>query len=307
MGFGKLVFGFFLVGMGALLLGAALGYLPHGVWPWLARFWPVLLVGFGLALLANALKNALLGVFALALVAAAFVFGGWWISKHTEMGLPPTQATVINFTNPNIRMLRVKARAVGGSFAIHTQPGDPDEARMNAKSILGKDMIAHGYEAKDGVGYLVWPTTPIAGDMSLFGSIVDARLPERQRVSLRSSNYFAFGTINLREDALDEAEIKAISSSVRLAVGPLRPRMIHVHGLLSNVEITLPADAAARVEYDSPLTWHSFTNDFTEHVSGRVKGKAAFWTAEGKGPLTVIHVGGYLMRIRVQRQEPPKP
>jgi hypothetical protein len=152
MGFGKLAFGFFLVGMGALLLGAALGYLPHGVWPWLARFWPVLLVGFGLALLANALKNALLGVFALALVAAAFVFGGWWISKHTEMGLPPTQATVINFTNPNIRMLRVQARAVGGSFAIHTQPGDPDEARMNAKSILGKDMIAHGYEAKDGVG-----------------------------------------------------------------------------------------------------------------------------------------------------------
>ena len=307
MGFGKLAFGFFLVGMGALLLGAALGYLPHGVWPWLARFWPVLLVGFGLALLANALKNALLGTFALALVAAAFVFGGWWISKHTEMGLPPTQATVINLTNPGIRMLRVQERMVGGSFAIHTQPGDPHEAQMNAKSILGKDMIAHGYEAKDGVGYLVWPTTPIAGDLSLFGSIVDARLPEHEPVSLRSSNYFAFGNIFLDQAALEEADIKAISSSVRMTVGPIRPRTIRVHGLLSNVEIRLPADAAARVEYDSPLTWHSLSSDFMEHVSGRVKGKAAFWTAEGKGPLTVIHVGGHLMRIHVYREPAPKP
>lgn len=307
MGFGKLAFGFVLVGMGALLLGAALGYLPQGVWPWLARFWPVLLVGFGLALLANALKNALLGVIALALVAAAFVFGGWWISKHTEMGLPPTQATLINLAHPGVRTLRIQERSVGGSFAIHTQPGSPDQVLMSAKNIFGQDMIAHGYEPKNGVGYLVWPTTPIAGDLSLFGSIVDARLPERQRVSLRSSNYFAFGTINLEQDALEEADVRAISSSVRFAVGALRPPRIRVHGLLSNVEIRLPADAAARVEYESPLTWHSFSSDFTEHVSGRVKGKAAFWTAEGKAPLTVIHVDGHLMRIHVYREPTPKP
>jgi hypothetical protein len=307
MGFGKLFIGFFLVGMGALLLGAALGYLPQGVWPWLARFWPVLLVGFGIALLANALKNALLGVFALALVAAAFVFGGYWISKHTETGLPPTQSTVIDLAHPGVRTLKINARTVGGSFAIHTQPEDIDKARMSAKNIFGHDMIAHGYEAKDGVGYLVWPTAPIVGDAGLFGSTVDARLPERQRVMLRSSNYFAFGTINLTQDVLEEAEVKAISSSVRLQVGPLRPRAIRVHGLLSNVEIRLPADAGARVEYTSPLTWHSFSNDFVEHVSGRVKGKAAFWTVEGKGPLTVIHVDGHLMRIRVYREPPPKP
>ena len=87
MGFGKLAFGFVLVGMGALLLGAALGYLPHGVWPWLARFWPVLLVGFGLALLANALKNALLGVM-LYLMLAIGLFLNWPPSWLLLMTLP---------------------------------------------------------------------------------------------------------------------------------------------------------------------------------------------------------------------------
>ena len=42
-------------------------------------------------------------------------------------------------------------------------------------------------------------------------------------------------------------------------------------------------------------------------MSGRVKGKAAFWTAEGKAPLTVIHVDGHLMRIHVYREPTPKP
>ena len=41
-------------------------------------------------------------------------------------------------------------------------------------------------------------------------------------------------------------------------------------------------------------------------VSLQKPGTAQDPTAEGKEPLTVIHVGGHLMRIRVQRQEPPK-
>jgi cell wall-active antibiotic response 4TMS protein YvqF len=302
MGFGKLVFGFFLVGMGALLLCAALGYLPNGVWPWLARFWPVLMLAFGLGLLANGLKNVLLGVIALALVTAAFVFGGYWISKHTEKASPPTQVTVIDLAHPGVRALQIHGRTVGGSFGIHTQPGDLDEVRFSARDILGHDVIAHAYEPKEGVGYLVWPKSPMLGDAGLFGGTVDARLPVRQRVVLGTSAYFAFGTIDLTQDVLEQVDIKAISSSVRLAVGPMRPRSIRVHGFLSNIEIRLPAGAAARIEYSSPLTWRSFPDDFVEHVSGRVKGKAAFWTAEGKGPPTVIHLDDHLMRLRVYRE-----
>src|SRR5512138_333487 len=274
MGFGKLAFGFFLVGMGALLLGAALGYLPQGVWPWLARFWPVLLVCFGLAFLASALKNVLMGVIALAILAAAFVFGGYWISKHTAKGPPPTQATVIDLAHPGVRTLQVHGRTLGGSFTIRTQPGSLDEARITARNILGHDVIAHGYEPKQGIGYLVWPTSMMFGDFGLFGSTIDAALPERQRVLVHSSNYFAFGTIDLTQDAVEEIEIKAVSSSVRLAVGEMRPRVIRVKGCLSNIDIRLPADAAVRVEYGSTATWHALGKDFEEHVSARVKDKA---------------------------------
>ena len=305
MGFGKLAFGFLLVGMGALLLGAALGYLPQGVWPWLARFWPVLLVGLGLALLANALKNALMGVIALALLAAAFVFGGYWISKHTANAPPPTQATVIDLAHPGIHTLQVHARTLGGSFTIRTQPGSSDEARIAARNILGHDVIAHGYEPKQGIGYLVWPTSTMVGDFGLFGSTIDAALPERKRVLVYSSNYFAFGTIDLTQETVEEVEIKAVSSSVRLAVGEQRPRTIRVKAWLSNIEIRLPANAAVRVEYASGATWHELGKDFEEHVSGRVKGKAAFWTAEGKGPATLIRLDGPLDRLHVYRETAP--
>jgi hypothetical protein len=50
------------------------------------------------------------------------------------------------------------------------------------------------------------------------------------------------------------------------------------------------------------LTWASIPDDFLEHVSAGVKGKAAFWTAEGKGPQIRVRIEGQFMRLRVTRE-----
>ena len=89
MSFFKLLLGLIFLGFGGLFLAAAMGVLPSGVWPWVMRFWPVgLLLSFALVIMAKALKNIALGVFALALVAGAFLAGGYWLSKQAAKQEP---------------------------------------------------------------------------------------------------------------------------------------------------------------------------------------------------------------------------
>ena len=74
--------GAILVGLGGVLLASQLGYLPTGVMPWFLQFWPALLVLFGLALLANAMKNVFLGWLTAILAIGAIAFGGWWLAHN---------------------------------------------------------------------------------------------------------------------------------------------------------------------------------------------------------------------------------
>jgi hypothetical protein len=80
--FGRLLIGAILVGIGGILLASQLGYLPTGVMPWFLQFWPALLVLFGLALLANAMKNLILGWLTALLAIGAIAFGGWWLAHN---------------------------------------------------------------------------------------------------------------------------------------------------------------------------------------------------------------------------------
>lgn len=302
MSFFKLLLGLLLVGFGGLFLAGALGALPSGVWPWAMRFWPVLLLAFALVLLAKALKNIALGVFAIVMVAGAFVLGGYWLSKQAAKAEPPAQTTVIDLGTPRVGSIRLRGRTIGGSYTVAVDPGQRGKIAVSGRDVLGRETTALAWSAEKKEGVLSWPAKPGAGDLGAFGSSFTVRLPERVPVRWETSNYFAFGSADFTRASLQQCESRAISSSLQLRIGEARPREIHVNGFLSSVEIHLPASCPARVEYSSRLTWHSFPDDFLEHVSAGVKGKSAFWTAEGKGPAVRIRVDGPLMRLRVTRE-----
>src|SRR5881397_3558577 len=115
MKFGKIVLGALLAGIGALLLAQTLGYLPAGVWPWLVKFWPYLLLAFGFALLANALKNVVIGVITVALVVVCFAFGAFWITLYSKT-TKTEHRTSIDLEKPPVRAVTLQARAVAGSL-----------------------------------------------------------------------------------------------------------------------------------------------------------------------------------------------
>jgi hypothetical protein len=302
MSFFKLLLGLILLGFGGLFLAAAMGVLPSGVWPWVMRFWPVLLLSFALVIMAKALKNIALGVFALALVAGAFLAGGYWLSKQAGKQEPPAQTTVISLGTPPATSIQLRGRTIGGLYTVSAEPGQRGRIGVSGRDLLGRETTALAWRVEKRSGLLSWPANPGTGDLAAFGSSFNVHLPERVPIRWDTSNYFAFGTADFTRAMLQQFESSAISSSLKLRVGDARPREIHVKGFLSNLEIDLPANCPARVEYSSVLTWHSIPDDFLEHVSAGVKGKAAFWTAEGKGPQVRIRIDGPFMRLRVTRE-----
>lgn len=302
MSFFKLLVGLILLGFGGLFLAAAMGVLPSGVWPWTMRFWPVLLLAFALVIVSKGLKNIAIGVFALALVAGAFLAGGYWLSKQASKQEPPPPTSVIDLGTPPVSSIQLRGRTIGGLYTVSVVPGQRGTIGVSGRDVLGRETTALAWRVEKRAGLLTWPAKPGLGDLASFGSSFDVRLPERIPIRWDTSNYFAFGTTDLTRAAAQSYESRAISSSIKLSVGEARPREIHVRGFLSNVEVHLPENCAARVEYSSILTWALIPDDFLEHVSAGVKRKAAFWTAEGKGPPVRIRIEGPLMRLRVTRE-----
>jgi hypothetical protein len=302
MSFFKLLIGLIFLGFGGLFLAAATGALPTGVFPWVMRFWPVILLAFALVLMGKALKNVAISVFALALVAGAFVAGGYWLSKQAAKQGPPVASTVIDLGTSGAGSVQLRGRTIGGSYTVAVDPGQRGKIGVSGRDLIGRETTALAWRVDKGRGYLTWPSNPGTGDLASFGSSFDLRLPERVPLRWDTSNYFAFGTADFTRGVLLACSTRVVSSSLKLRVGEGRPHQILVRGFLSNVDIELPPNCPARVEYTSRLTWHSIPEDFLEHVSGRVKGKAAFWTAEGKGPVVRILVDGPMMRLRVTRE-----
>lgn len=299
MSSGKLVFGILLVGIGALLLAGNQGWLPSGTWSWLVHFWPILLVIVGVILLASVLRNLVVGILSAALIIGAFVFGGYWITHHARKGKPvPEETIALGAHTPGTIILR--GQMICGSLAVGADSAARGRIRLSPQGFTGDEVHAHHWAVSNGIGVLSWPSH--RGDLGLaFGSLTIG-LPEHAPVRLDESNVLSSAKVDYTGLHPDPCDVQAIGSRVVLTVAGVRPPRIHVHGFLSSIEIRLPANCPVRIEYSSPLTLHSFPDDFVEHLSARVQGRAAFWTADGTGTAIPIVVDGHLMNIHIVRE-----
>ncbi|HEY6221979.1 MAG TPA: DUF5668 domain-containing protein [Candidatus Eisenbacteria bacterium] len=299
MRFGKVVIGILLAGIGALLLAQTLGYLPAGVWPWLIKFWPYLLLAFGFALLANALKNVVIGVIAVALVVVCVAFGAFWISLYSKT-TKTEHMTSIDLERPPVRAVTVQARTVAGSLTVNADPTARHAIVLNAHGVAGEEFAAHRWSASQGSGLLVWPARFRITEPGLVGGTFRVRAPPRTTIRLGLTSYFASTTADLRDLRPEQCDVRAVGSSVRMLIGPDRPSKIRVHGSLSNIDIRLPANCPARIECTSPLVLRSLPDDFAERSPTSARRKE--WAADGPGKPVSIVIEGPLMRLRVLRE-----
>ena len=299
VGFGKFVFGLILVGLGALLLAAATGYLPSGVWPWLLRFWPLLLFAMGLALLASSLRNVVLGVFAAAVVLGCFAFGGYWISRNGDASKVEHRAVV---PLDGTRRLTIQAAPLAGSFVLSADPEAKKQLRMSVSGVAAEKHAAHRWRTGGTLGYLLWPAVDGLDRAGLVGGAFRLGIPVGMPVQVDFGGAFATAIANLTALRPENCEVSAFGSTIRVTLGSIRPRIIRVRGYFTDTEINLPHGCPAQIEYKSMFTLHKFPADFEEHVSPNVKGRSAYWSAEGPGRPVLIRIEGHLNRIRITRK-----
>ncbi|HET9950565.1 MAG TPA: DUF5668 domain-containing protein [Candidatus Eisenbacteria bacterium] len=309
MSFGRLLIGAILVGIGGILLASQLGYLPAGVMPWFLQFWPALLVLFGLALLANAMKNLFLGWLTAILALAAIAFGGWWLA-HNKAAAGTAHLSRHPMGRPAVETLTIRARTFGGRLSIGAAPGGrgaagDSAARANARTFevsirgVGEKDAKHAWNVAGRTAEFVWPLHVLVPNTAPFGAELTLQAPERTPVRLRTETVLSGADIDLTKLRPESCELNVMSGAVRLHVGSASPQKIRIRGMLGAVEVDLPASGPVRVEFLSPFTARSLPDDFLEHVGGR--GKAKIWVSEGKGVPLVIEVDGALLYVKIKR------
>jgi cell wall-active antibiotic response 4TMS protein YvqF len=301
MRFGKIVVGIILAGLGVLLLANSLGYLPTGVWPWLVKFWPYLLLAFGFALLANALKNVVIGVIAIALVVLCIAFGAFWVTLYSKTTKTEHRIS-IDLEKPPVRAVTVRARAVAGTLTLDADPTARHAIILNAHGVAGEEFAAHRWSATQGSGLLVWPARFSLTEPGLVGGTFRVGAPPQTPVRVGLVSYFAKTTVDLADLRPVECDVRAVGSSVRMLVGKEWPAKIRIHGSLSNVEIRLPPNCPARMEFSSPVVLRSLPDDFVKRSTTSARGNVTSWTAEGSGRPVAIAIEGPFMRVRVVRE-----
>jgi hypothetical protein len=300
MAFGKIVLGIFLAGLGGLLLAGTLGYLPAGVWPWLLKFWPFILLALGIALLANRLRNIALGMIAVTLVIGCLVFGAFWISRYSSAA-KTEHRTQIDLTKPPVRTVTIEGRTIGGWLELSADPRAKHALRLEVRGVSGAELAAPHWRASQGAGLLRWPARAEITEPGLVGGTIRVGAPPRTPVSLGWQSALSSANIDLANLSPDQCDVNAIGAAVVFRVGSALPRRIRVHGTFSNAEIHLPARCPVRVDLYSSLNLHSFPDDFVERVSMGPKGKAVYWMAEGPGRPIQILLDGPFMRLRIVR------
>ena len=289
-----------------MLLASQLGYLPRGVVPWFLQFWPALLILAGLAFLANAMKNLILGWIAVILALAAIGFGAWWLA-HNQTAAGDAHVTHVDLERPRVETLTIDTRTLGGKFELRsassgvTARGTAKDRTLHVtlRGVSGKDA-AHRWHASGRSGLFEWPKSALIPNTAPFGGSVLMVAPRRAAVRLRSASILSGADLDLSELRPESCALKLYSSAARVRVGADAPKRIAIGGVAAAAEILLPAAGAVRVEFRSPLTARSLPDDFFEHVGGTRTGR--LWISEGSGTPLEIVVDGTFLYVKIKRE-----
>lgn len=302
VGFGKLVLGVIVAGLGVVLLAGNLGYIPAGTGGWFFHYWPVLLIGFGLALFANSMRSALLGWVATLVILGGLGFAAWWAYHHGASS-PESYSQSIDLRRPRTETVTLRARVFGGALAVASKASTPTTRTLDlvALGVTDEKARAH-FVSSAGAGILDWPATGSHVYEAPLGADLKVLAPQRLRMRLEAKSLVSEVRADLSELRPERCEVEAIASSVRItATGPVRPTVVRLRGSFSNYEVRIPASCPVRLEFSAPFGFKSLPEDFVQQRRDK-KSPVRVWTADGTGPVIRILVDGPFVHLRVQRE-----
>lgn len=298
MNFGKITFGTLLLAVGVLLLAVRVGFAHPDTPIVLLRYWPVLLIAFGLAFLAGAIKNPFLGCFAILIILGGTALGVYWMNTLKKEGKLRNVGSSLDLGKAGASSLLVRVYTFAGSLEMN---GSSSRLLTVVRHDVAVDSaVGYRFDMNGGKAVLVWPRSGSTFALALPGAKVEVRAPPALPLTLRWSG--RLGAMHADLTRLDPTRclLHEIFSSATLELGAARPEEIRVWGLGSSLKVLIPADCPVIVVSKSPFVLRSLPSDFEEHAPGR--GKDRVDAAEGRGRPVRIYVEGPFVQIAVERK-----
>ena len=298
MNFGKFAFGALILAIGVLLLAVRTGFAHPDTPILLLRYWPLLLIAFGLAFLAGAIKNPFLGCFAIFLILGGTALGMFWMNQQEKQGKLTHAASSHDLGKAGVASLSVRIRTVAGSLDLAASPPRSTTLSIALRGAPGDSAEGYRLALGEKKAILTWPREE-GFALPPVGAQVTVRAPETLPVTLSWSGWLASMHADFARLRPGRCALHEICSSSQITWDDAgRPGEIRVWGVASVLRIRIPGDCPVRVVSQSPYIFRTLPSDFEEHAPGR--GRDRVDAAEGRGSPVRIYVGGF-MQIKVER------
>ncbi len=264
----------------------------------LLRYWPLLLIAFGLAFLAGVIKNPFLGCFAIVLILGGTALGIFWMNRQEKQGRLAHAPSSIDIARADVASLSVRVRTFAGTFDFRGTPR-PRVVVIGLRGVTGDSAVGYRFEVIGKKAVLDWPQVRGGLGIPPPAARLEVRAPRTLPVSLSWTGWLASMRADLEGLKPTRCAVHGILASSRIEFDDARPEEIRVWGFLSSTQIRISGDCPIRIVSHSPFILRSFPSDIEQLAQGRSKERVD--AAEGRGRPVRIDVDGAFVRIKIER------
>jgi hypothetical protein len=276
MKIGRIFWGVFFLTLGVLLtLGRVFHYGYE--WGWLWKFWPLLLVFWGLAIVMGhgVARGVIAGCagFALGLMLAVAIgtpFGWWWEGERTW---PDAQSQdCVLAPDPAITRADLVFESGAGTFEV--KESDAQLCEIHTQTTMGRYQFSS--DTVDGVAHVRTHLTGASGrwHWGRWENRGEVRLGKTPSWNLRLDVGAARANMDLRACIVERLDLQAGAATVHMKLGDRSPEThVAIEAGASSITIEVPHAAGCELRVDAPLS--------SKHFQGFVKSGGGVYRTEG--------------------------
>ena len=245
------VWGVFLLFLGIVFLLQTIGIIPWGLWATLWRFWPILIIAFGLGILLRHYNPWLVSTLLLVMFLACL---GVSFCQYESSVLSEETASSYKVPMDKLQSADVEIDFTAGSLTVNSLPrSSSDFVEVISGAEDGERNIRTSFENQDGIGKLNLTTERVNRQFwneTLWDIALSGDLPLTLDIEANICDI----DIDLSELKINGLEMD-IDASNCLVIMPASTGAIHAHirADIANLEVIIPDSSSARIKINSDL------------------------------------------------------
>lgn len=266
---GRIIWGIILIGIGMLFFGENMGWLSMGAGEYISRFWPIILVIIGLAILGDVFKSALfrlliiiviIGIFAL-----PFIFD---IPAASNRSAKSSEASFVLDSAKNLD-LSINAGAVEMNIDNQVSSSKAVEASLSSKYLTLKnsekrrgDNLKVNLSMKDAVKN-IFQVSNVSNKFKVHinNSLNINSLELDAGASTINADFSVFKIENI--------DMNTGATTLNLKFGEKSAKQnISIDSGASTLNIKVPKESGIQLQYDGGLATKSLPDDFDSIAKG---------------------------------------